>query len=148
MTAITVAMTACFPAGGAAYDETVTIATSSYCQDGTTDVYFDFGHPNSGSSLSGTTYTDGSSTTRTVTRILWEEVGAGSCVGGYLYLRLDTASVPNTDNTFTEIEYAGTTYTRGSATYTASTGGDTQWRWTETSGTGKTGSSANLKIFI
>lgn len=121
--------------GGEAFNEDITVGNETYCVDGTSDFYTEYGYwvSNYGS-ITGTTYSDGGANTRTVVVIAWEEQGAGSCSGARVIFRLLGTSIPNTDTTFVDIEWAeGTTYTRTSATYTASIGGHTQWVWSSVS---------------
>lgn len=80
------------------------------------------------------TYTDGSSTSRTI-RSMYDADGGGSPGGGDLFFSIDGTSVPNTDATFIDITWdntAGTPITVDRSvdftSYTASQNGDTGWR--------------------
>ncbi len=93
--------------------------------------------------MDDTTYTDGGSTSRTIRSCHDAEVGGSG--GGDWYFSIDTASVANTDTTWSTITWddtAGTPQTIDRSvdtSYTASLNGDTHWRdlapsfsWTDT----------------
>ena len=141
--------------GGEAFNETITVGNEIYCSDGTSDDYLAFGWRTAGmGSITGTpadapTYIDGGSNSRAVNACFFEEVGGGSCNSTGTDFHIDRAGfdIPNTDTTFVNIVYNGTTLTRASATYTANTGGDSRWRWSSQT-SGPTGGTATLIVNI
>lgn len=82
--------------------------------------------------MDATTYTDGTSTSRTIRSC--HDAEAGGAGGGDWYFSLDTASISNADTTWKDITWddiSGTPFTinRGVDTsYTASLNSDTHWR--------------------
>jgi len=76
-------------------------------------------------SIADDTYTDGGSNTRVVESVYWD----GANGGNTLQMSFDTTSIANTDTTFINMILDGTTYTRASSTYQASSDGGTMWRW-------------------
>jgi len=77
-----------------------------------------------------TTYTDGSSTSRTVrTVVIASDAGAPYGAPYFVMLALAGTSVPDTNNTFTQIVYGGLTLNRSGADDVFNTYGCTVWVW-------------------
>lgn len=77
-----------------------------------------------------TTYTDGSSTSRTVrTAVIAVDTGAPYGATRFAMLALAGTSVPNTNNTFTQMVYGGLTLNRSDATDVFNSYGCTVWVW-------------------
>lgn len=154
MTAITVAMTSCFPKGPA-LDTTITsMGSDIYYVAGTSTTYFAYGYTSgvdylslgNFGSIGSATYSDGGGTTRTISGIYYTEP-SGDADGDDLFFCLNTTSISNSNTTFVSIEYNGQTYTRSSATYTASTGSCSTWRWLNINPNGPTTGTPSLKVF-
>jgi hypothetical protein len=84
--------------------------------------------------MDATTYTDGSSTSRTIKGVVYYEPGGGT-YGDDMILSLDTTSISNSDTTWKDITWddtAGTPRTVSRSvdltSYTASLNGSTHWR--------------------
>lgn len=78
-------------------------------------------------SRSPTGYTDGGANSRTITLLASDSSSGG---GATVYFALSGTSIANTDTTFKRIVINGVTYSRSSASYTASFSGSTLWIWT------------------
>lgn len=82
-----------------------------------------WGYAGSFGSIANDTYDDGSAISRTVSSCYWTDINT-------LSFALDTTFVPDTDNTFTEIEIDGVAFTRASASnYLNNNDGGTVWTW-------------------
>lgn len=97
-----------------------------------------------------TTYTDGSSTSRTVvTAILVDApTGADSGPDQYLMLGISGTSTPNSDQVFKEYQWGGLTVSRGAADHVGTSNGCKFWIW-ELTATQQTtaGASTGTKDF-
>jgi len=123
------------PSGGIALDTTVTVGSGFWTSISSVTSYFGYGYAlgvdylglgNFGS-IGSATYTDGGSNSRTISAIYYTDGALGD--SDDLFFCLNATSIGNTDATFVSIDYNGTNYTRASATYTATTGSCSTWRW-------------------
>ena len=137
MTAIVMAAAGlAVPFGGAALDTTITSMGSAIYSADSVDEWRAYGYTSGvdylGLSDFGTigaaTYTDGGSNSRTISAIYYTEAGAPSNDDN-LHFCLNATSISNSDTTFVSIDYNGTNYLRSAATYTATTGSCSTWRW-------------------
>jgi len=141
--------------GGIALDTTITSMGSviydgdsvedwrAYGYDGGVDrfVYSSFG------TIGDDTYTDGGSTSRTISAIYYHESGSADSRSDDLYLCLNATSIADTDTTFVSLEYNGELYTRASRlTYSGTLGSCSSWRWSNISPNGPT--SGNPVVII
>jgi hypothetical protein len=144
----------------AALETTVTVVEMDWFTAGTEGDYFAWGYndanadPNNlatAGSIADGTYTDGSTTVRTVASVYYtENTGGLADPDDAIYFGLVGTSIPNTDTTFVEIEYNGIVYTRASATaYLSSVGGQTTfWYWKDVSPNGPTSGVRDFKVVI
>ncbi len=130
--------------GTDALNTTVTVASTPYDADvttGGTDYAFAYGFQDASAdplgiaaigSMGDVTYTDGGSTSRTITGIFWSDLGVSGTPAGEtdnIYFGISGTSVPDTNTTFLDFTYNGTNYTRASRdTYLSSVGAvNTYW---------------------
>jgi len=123
------------PFTGIALDTTVTVASGFWTAISSLTSYFGYGYAlgvdylslgNFGS-IGSATYTDGGSNSRTISGIYYTDGALGD--SDDLFFCLNATSIGNTDTTFVSIDYNGTNYLRSAATYTATTGSCSTWRW-------------------
>ncbi len=126
---------------GQALETTITVGSSPWFSVGTDDSFSAFGYNdaladpsgiNTMGSISDPNWTDGGASPRVVSAVYYlENTGGISSIDDSLNFGVVGVSVPDTDITFTEIEYAGVIYTRASAdTYIANVAGVVSWwRW-------------------
>lgn len=132
-------------------DTTITVGNDDWFDDGTEDTYYGFGYNDALAdplglstigSISQATYTDGSSTVRTVSHVLYSEDTPGliPALDDSIFFALVGVSIPDTNQTFKEIVYNGVTYDRASATnYVANYASViTYWQWNNVSPNGPT----------
>ena len=164
MTAIMMASMGAAAVTLAPLDTTVTVGqTLWFYVGGSIDEYFyNYGYGDGTASETGIgtagsigddTYTDSTSTTRTVAHIYYAEdtFGIGSAADDdSIYFGLSGTSIPNTDDTFVQIEYNGQVYTRASAdVYTASEGGvNTTWQWRNVVPDGPKSGTVDFKVIL
>lgn len=98
--------------------------------------------------IGSATYTDGGSNSRTISAIYYHEIGSPSTASDDLMFCLNATSISNTDTTFVSIDYNGQNYTRASATYTATTGSCSTWRWSNINPDGPTTGTPALAVNI
>ncbi|MGV7235327.1 MAG: hypothetical protein ACQ9ET_03625, partial [Nitrosomonadaceae bacterium] len=140
-----------------ALDTTVTVGSTTYAASGTSSLWFAYGYAlgvdylaiaNMGS-IGSATYTDGGSNSRTVSAIYWtDDSPAPGSDEDNLHFCLNAQSISNTDTTFVSIDYNGTNYLRSAATYTATTGSCSTWRWININPNGPTGGTVAFKVNI
>ena len=149
-------------------DTTVTVGSRSYDVDGDTSgpttTAFVYGykavssyHPllafsNIVGSIANGTYTDGGSTSQTVTSINWSDngiPGTPAAETDNIYFGLNGTSRGDDNGTFLELEYNGVTYTRVSrdAYIPSQGGGETFWRWDNVATNGPTSGTVDFLIF-
>lgn len=148
----------------AALETTVTVGQSLWFDTGgtTDEQFYNYGYGDGTASETGigttgsigdNTYVDSTSTTRTVAHIYYAEdtfgIGSGADDDS-IYFGLSGTSIPNSDDTFVQIEYNGQVYTRASATvYTASEGGqNTTWQWNNVAPDGPTFGTRDFKVVL
>lgn len=126
------------PFSGVALDTTITSMGSQAYDGDSEDTWFVFGYDGGvdrwsyttiGGSIGDDTYTDGGSSSRTISAIYWHEQGASSSREDDLYLCLDQTSVGDTDTIFISLEYDGNTYLRSNGVYDGTTGSCSSWKW-------------------
>ncbi len=143
---------------GIALATTVTVSSTEYDDDGDPtapeaclafgfDAGVDFlSLPNFGS-IADATYTDGSSTSRTISALYYTEPCTGSNDDD-LHFCLNATTIPDTDETFFKISYNGIEYLRSDSTYNATQGSASTWRWLNINPNGPTSGTRDLIVFI
>jgi len=124
------------PFGGAALDTTITTMGNAIYDADSAQSWRAYGYTSgvdylalgNFGAIGSATYTDGGSNSRTISAIYYTEAGAPTNDDD-LFFCLNATSISNTDTTFVSIDYNGVNYTRASATYTATTGSCSTWRW-------------------
>ena len=151
MTAVMIASMGAAAFTASPLDTTVTVGNDDWFDAGTEDTFYGFGYNDilpdplnltAIGSISNDTYVDGSATSRTVSHILYSEDTGGlwEALDDSIFFGLVGVSIPDTDLTFSSIEYNGVEYVRSArTTYTASEGGVvTCWQWNNVSPNGPT----------
>ena len=93
------------------------------------------------------TYTDGGSTSRTISAIYYHEAGSPNGESDDLVLNLNATGIPDSNTVFVSLEYNGELYTRASRNiFDDTTGSATSWTWTNISPNGPT--SGNPVVII
>lgn len=161
MTAIMMASIGSAAVTVAALETTVTVGNDLWFSDGTDDDYYAYGFNDALSdplglstigSIGTDNYVDGSSTSRTISFVLYSDdtFGLDPADDDSIWFGLVGTSIPDTDATFREIVYNGQTYTRASASlYVASHAGVvTYWQWNNVSPNGPTSGVRDFKVFL
>jgi hypothetical protein len=135
--------------GGLALDTTMTLSSVIYDADSVEswryygmDNGVDFNSSASFGSLANYDFD-----TFTISALYWAEDGAAASISDDLFFCLDTTSVADSDSTFISLEYSGETYLRSDATYYATTGSATTWRWLNITPNGPTSGTPNVKVY-
>ena len=107
----------------------------------------------SSGSIGDGVYTDGNSTSQTITAVGWSDNGVSGTPAAEtdnIYFGLNGTSRGDTDAVMTKFDYNGTEYTRSSRDiYTASVGGgETFWEWSNVATNGPTSGTVNFDLWV